>query len=129
MLNKVQLIGNLGSKPELSYVEDQAFISFRLATNRKYKNKQGEVQTETQWHTIRCWGKLAELANKYLKKGQLVFIEGRIQSRSYKDEEGKDRFFTDIIASEFLMLDHKKDAETKKENIEEIKNEKTNKEN
>jgi len=103
-LNKVLLIGNLGSDPELKSFDDQAIVTFRLATNRKYKDKNGKLESDTQWHTIKCWGKLAEIANKLLKKGHQVYLEGRLETRNYEDTEGKDRYFTDIVATNILLL-------------------------
>ena len=109
-LNKVELIGHLGSKPELKHLAGQAYIAFRLATNRKFKDKDNILQTETQWHTIRCWGKLAETANKFLSKGQLIYLEGRLEYRNYEDEGGKAHFFADIVARNLIMLADKKNT-------------------
>jgi single-strand DNA-binding protein len=105
-LNKVQLIGNLGSDPELKTLEGNiAVVKFSLATNESYKDKEGKTITDTEWHTIVMWRGLAETAGKYLKKGSLVFIEGKIKTRHYDDKDGNKKYVTEIVADNFLMLD------------------------
>ena len=85
--------------------------SFRIATTERFKNKDGEQQERTEWHNIVCWGRLAEIANEYLKKGRPVFIEGRIQHRSYDDKDGITRYRTDIIAQNMQFLGSRGETE------------------
>jgi single-strand DNA-binding protein len=103
--NKVKLIGRLGVEPELVKFETgRTLARFTLATNENYKDKKGEWHELTQWHTINAWGKLADLVQKLLKKGQEVIIEGRLVNQSYETKSGEKRFSTIIEASEFLVL-------------------------
>lgn len=105
MRNKVQLIGNLGMDPEMKTLESgKKLVKFSLATNESYKNAKGEKVEETQWHNLIAWGKTAEIANKYLKKGNEVAIEGKLVNRSYEDKEGVKRYITEIVVNEMLML-------------------------
>ncbi len=105
-LNKVTLIGNLGKDPELQTLEGKiAVAKFNLATTDSYKDVSGQTHSQTEWHNIVLWRGLADLAHKYLKKGSLVFVEGKIKTRNYDDKEGKTRYVTEIIAENFLMLD------------------------
>lgn len=104
-VNKVILVGNLGKDPELRYTPSgTAVCTFSLATSDRFKNKQGEQQDRTEWHNIVTWSGLAEICGKYLAKGKQVYIEGRIQSRSYDDRDGNKRYITEIVASEMQML-------------------------
>ncbi len=104
-VNKAIILGNLGADPELRYTPTgQAVTSLRIATTEKYKDKSGVSQSRTEWHNIVCWGRLAEIAKDYLKKGSPVFIEGRIQYRSYDDKDGIKRFRTDIVANAMQLL-------------------------
>lgn len=110
-INKVILIGNLGKDPELRYTPNsQAVATFSLATNRKWKDKGGQPQEQTEWHNIVAWGKQAEICKEYLKKGSSVFVEGRIQYRTYDDKEGNKRYITEIVARSVQMLGRKGDA-------------------
>ncbi len=103
--NKVQLIGNLGNAPEVRNTESgKKLVRFSVATNESYRNAKGEKVTETQWHNIIAWGKLAEIAEKYLAKGTEVAIEGKLTSRTYTDKEGNKKYITEIQANELLML-------------------------
>lgn len=103
--NKVQLIGNLGNAPEVKTFESgKKVANFRLATNESYRNAKGEKVTETQWHNLVVWGKLAEIVEKYLTKGKEVAIEGKLVNRSYNDKEGNKKYITEIQVSELLML-------------------------
>ena len=103
--NKVQLIGNLGNAPEVRNTESgKKLVRFSVATNESYRNATGEKVTETQWHNIIAWGKLAEIAEKYLAKGAEVAIEGKLTSRTYTDKEGNKKYITEIQANELLML-------------------------
>ncbi|MBP1748190.1 MAG: single-stranded DNA-binding protein [Deltaproteobacteria bacterium] len=104
-LNKVLLMGRLGADPELRYTTDgTAVASFRMATSETYKDKSGTKQERTEWHSIVAWRKLAEIAGEYLKKGRLVYIEGRIQSREYEGKDGVKRKVYEIVASDMKML-------------------------
>ncbi|MBN8832844.1 MAG: single-stranded DNA-binding protein [Niastella sp. SCN 39-18] len=103
--NKVQLIGNLGNAPEVRNTESgKKLVRFSIATNETYRNTQGEKVTETQWHNVIAWGKLAEIAEKFLVKGAEVAIEGKLTSRTYTDKEGNKKYFTEVQANELLML-------------------------
>jgi len=104
-VNKVILVGNLGRDPETRYTGGgQAVANFSVATSETYKDKNGERQKRTEWHKIVVWGKQAEIAQQYLKKGSLIFIEGRIQSREWQDKEGQKRTSFEIVANNFRML-------------------------
>jgi len=103
--NKVQLIGNLGGKPEIKEMESgKTLATFSVATNETYRNAKGEKVTETQWHRVVAWGKVAEIALKYLDKGKEVAIEGKLVNRSYTDKGGIKRYITEVQVSELLML-------------------------
>jgi single-strand DNA-binding protein len=106
-LNKVMLIGNLGKDPELRYTTGGvAVATFSLATNESWKDQDGNQQERTEWHNIVAWRKLAEISGEYLKKGRKVYIEGRIQTRSYDDRNtGAKRYITEIVADNLLLLD------------------------
>jgi len=104
-VNKVILVGRLGRDPETRYTGNgQAVAHFSLATDESYKDRNGERQKRTEWHKIVVWGKQAEIAQQYLKKGSLIFIEGRIQSREWQDKEGQKRTSFEIVATSFRML-------------------------
>ena len=104
-VNKVILVGRLGKDPELSYLPSgQSVAKFTLATNRSYKDKTGERKEETEWHNIVAWGKTGEICAQYLTKGGQAFIEGRIQTRTWEDREGKKRNTTEIIAENVVLL-------------------------
>lgn len=103
-VNKVILLGNLGKDAELSYLPSgQAVSKFSLATNRKWKDKNGEWQEETEWHNIVLWGKPAESYSQYLTKGQKIYIEGRIKSRTWEGKDGNKHYATDIIADQIVF--------------------------
>jgi single-strand DNA-binding protein len=110
-VNKVILVGRLGRDPETRYTGGgQAVANFSVATDESYKDKNGERQKRTEWHKIVVWGKQAEIAQQYLKKGSLIFIEGRIQSREWQDKEGQKRTSFEIVASNFRMLGGRSDG-------------------
>ena len=103
--NKVQLIGNLGNAPEVRNTESgKKIVRFSVATNEQYKNAKGERVTETQWHNLIAWGKVADIAEKYLVKGTEVAIEGKLVNRNYMDKEGNKKYITEIQVNELLML-------------------------
>ena len=104
-VNKVILVGNLGRDPEMRYMPSgEAIANLAIATSRKYKNKAGEMVEETEWHRVTFFGKLAEIAGQYLKKGRSVYVEGRIKTDKYTDKEGVEKFSTQIIGNEMQML-------------------------
>jgi single-strand DNA-binding protein len=108
--NSVRLIGNLGMDPEVKEVGNNKKIAkFSLATREVYKNEDGEKVTETQWHNLVAWGNQATLAEKYLKKGNEIAIEGKLTSRNYTDKDGIKRYITEIVVSEIMMIGSKKD--------------------
>jgi single-strand DNA-binding protein len=104
-VNKAIIIGNLGAKPELRYTASgQAVTTLSVATNEKWKNKDGEPQERTEWHRVNVWGRSAENCEKYLDKGRQVYIEGRIQTRSWEDQDGNKRYTTEIVAQTVQFL-------------------------
>jgi single-strand DNA-binding protein len=104
-LNKVMLIGNLGRDPEMRYTPSgKPVTSFSLATNRNWVSADGERHDETEWFNVVAWGNLAEICNQHLSKGQKVYIEGRLQTRSWQDENGQKHFRTEVVANEMLVL-------------------------
>ncbi|WP_205503470.1 single-stranded DNA-binding protein [Rufibacter psychrotolerans] len=104
-INKVILIGNLGKDPEVRHLEGGVAVArFPLATSETFKDKNGERQERTEWHNIVVWRGLAEVAEKYVKKGQSVYIEGRIRTNSYQDKDGIQRYSTEIVADNMTML-------------------------
>ena len=104
-VNKAILIGNLGDAPEIRYLPSgQGVANFSIATNRTWTDREGNRQERTEWHNIVAWGKLAEICEKYLKKGDAVYIEGRIETRSWEDKSGQKRYTTEIVAQEMTML-------------------------
>ena len=106
--NKVQLIGNLGNAPEIKTLEGgKKLARFSMATNEVYRNAKGEKVTETQWHTLVAWGKVADIAEKYLVKGSELAIEGKLVNRSYNDKEGNKKYITEVQVNELLMLGEK----------------------
>ena len=108
-LNKVMLIGNLGRDPEVRYTASSvAVATFSIATNESWQDQDGNTQERTEWHNIVTWRKLAEICHQYLRKGSKVYIEGRIQTRSYDDKNtGVKKYMTEIVASNLIMLDSK----------------------
>jgi single-strand DNA-binding protein len=106
-LNRVQLIGRLGRNPELKNLPSgKKVCGFSLAVNRRWRDKEGELQEVTDWFNIEAWERLAEICGQYLKKGSLIFLEGRLQTDSYEDN-GNTRYFTKVISSQMQMLDRK----------------------
>ena len=104
-INKVILIGNLGRDPETRYMPDGgAITNISVATTDKWKDKNGEMQEKTEWHRVAFFGKLAEIAGEYLKKGSQVYVEGRLQTRKWQDKDGQDKYTTEIVANQMQML-------------------------
>ncbi len=109
--NKVQLIGNLGNAPEIKNTDTGKKVArFSMATNDSYKKENGERVTETQWHNVVAWGKVAELAEQYLNKGSEIAIEGKLTHRDYTDKDGIKRYITEVVVNEILLLDKKVQA-------------------
>ncbi len=113
MLNRVMLIGNLGRDPEIrSTPSGQSVANFSLATNRKWKDKEGNRQEQTEWHNIVIWGKLADIAGQYLTKGKQVYLEGRLQTRSWDDKNsGEKKYRTEVVCDTMLMLGQRGDSD------------------
>ena len=105
-VNRVMLIGNLGKDPDIQFLEGNiAVAKFSLATTETYKDRSGKLISQTEWHTVVLWRGLAELAQKYLHRGSLVYIEGRLKTRSWEDKEGNKKFATEIVGDNLIMLD------------------------
>lgn len=110
-INKVILVGHLGKDPEVRYLDGNVTIaSFPLATSETY-NKEGKRIEQTEWHNIVMWRGLADIASKYLQKGKLVYIEGKLRTRSFEDKEGHKKYTTEIVAENFTVLGRKSDFE------------------
>ncbi len=104
-VNKVILVGNLGRDPEVRYMPDGgAITNISVATTDTWKDKSGEKQERTEWHRVAFFGKLAEIAGEYLKKGSQVYVEGRLQTRKWQDKDGQDKYTTEIVADRMQML-------------------------
>lgn len=109
-LNKVMLIGNVGKDPEVRHLESGvATASFTIATSERYKDRNGEMKEQTEWHNVVCWRTQAEIAEKYVRKGSQLYVEGKIRNRSYNDRDGVTRYITEIVADTFQMLGRKSD--------------------
>ncbi|MEN9572003.1 MAG: hypothetical protein RL172_3234 [Bacteroidota bacterium] len=109
--NKVQLIGNLGKAPEVKTLEGGKKVArFTMATNETYRDRAGRKETQTTWHNIVAWGKVAEIAEKFLDRGKEVAIEGKLVNRSYNDKAGNKQFITEVVANELLLLGDKERA-------------------
>ena len=110
MVNKVILIGNVGADPDVKYLEGGVAVArFGLATSEVYNNKNGERVTQTEWHNIVLWRNLAQIAEKYVKKGMMLYVEGRLRTRSWDDQNGVKRYTTEIYGDNFQMLSRKQD--------------------
>lgn len=111
-LNKAQVIGYLGNDPETRYSQaGDAITTISVATSERWKDKNGEQQERTEWHRVTFFGRLAEIAGEYLKKGSLVYVEGRLQTDKWTDDQGVDRYTTKIIAGDLRMLGPKRDGD------------------
>jgi len=110
-VNRVMLIGNLGKDPDVQFLEGNiAVAKFPLATTETFKDRSGKLVSQTEWHTVVLWRGLAELAQKYLHKGSLVYIEGRLRTRSWEDKEGNRKFATEVVGDNLIMLDKRVDG-------------------
>lgn len=115
-LNQVNLIGNLGGDPEVKYLQSGTCITtISIATTRQWKDADGNKQEKTEWHRVKLWGKLGEIAGEYLSKGSQVYIGGRIEYGKYTAQDGTDRYTTDIVAEEMRMLGGRRDGEAPRE--------------
>lgn len=111
MINKVTLIGNLGRDPEIRHLENGAMVGkFSIATNESYKDKAGEWQNRTEWHDVVVWRGLAERAERDLKKGSLCYVEGKLTHRKYQDQNGNDRYITEVVANTLRSLERRESA-------------------
>ena len=118
-VNRVILVGNLGKDPEIRNLEGGAKVaSFPLATSEKYTNRNGEKVDQTEWHNIQVWGKLADIVEQWMKKGQMVYVEGRLRTRTWEDKEKVKRYTTEIIADNIKMLGGKRDDQAAPQNTE-----------
>lgn len=107
----MMLIGNLGKDPDIQFLEGNIGVAkFSLATTETYKDRSGKLISQTEWHTVVLWRGLAELAQKYLHRGSLVYIEGRLKTRSWEDKEGNKKFATEVVGDNLIMLDKRNDG-------------------
>lgn len=118
-VNKVIILGHLGRDPETRYMANggDPVCNVSIATSESWKDKEGKKHEKTEWHNVVFFKKLAEIAGQYLKKGALTYVEGRMQTRKWKDKDGNDRYMTEIVASEMKMLEKGKLSEETKEEI------------
>lgn len=118
-LNKVMIMGNLGRSPEMRYTPSgRPVTTFSVATNRSWVNAAGERREETEWFNVVAWGNLAEICKQHLTKGQHIYVEGRLQTRAWEDQNGKKHYRTELVANEMIMLDGHRDVETSEESQE-----------
>jgi len=111
-VNKVILVGNVGKDPEIRHLENNLVLArFSLATSETYKNKNGEMVTNTEWHNIVAWRQLAELAERFIKKGRQLYVAGKITTRQWDDKEGNKRYTTEIVADNIRLLGKREDIE------------------
>lgn len=115
-LNKCMLIGHIGNEPEIRTLNNNEKVaSFRLATTERYKDRNGEVKENTEWHQVTAWGKLADIVEKFVKKGSPLYVEGKIITRKWTDKEGNDRFTTEIRAEGIQILGKRETTATRQE--------------
>ncbi len=113
MINKVILVGNVGKDPEIKYLDQDTVVArFPLATSESYNNANGERITNTEWHNITIWRGLAKVVEKYVKKGDQLYLEGKIRTRSYDDKDGVKKYFTEVQVNEMKMLGKRGDSES-----------------
>lgn len=110
-LNKVQMTGRLGADPEMRYTpQGHAVTTFRVAANRSWHTSEGEAHEDTEWFRVVAWNKLAEICNQWLTKGARVYVEGRMQTRQWQDQEGQTRYLSEVIANDIIILDSRRDS-------------------
>ena len=114
MLNKIELIGNLGKDPETKTLTNTQVSKFSIATSESYKDKEGQKVTETEWHDCEVWGKLSEIVDKYLKKGSKVYVSGKIKTQSWDNKDGVKQYRKVIIVRDLLMLGEKEKTDVEK---------------
>ncbi len=115
-LNRALLIGNVGNDPEIRTINNQEKVaSFRLATTERYKDRNGEVKESTEWHQVTAWGKMADIVEKFVKKGCQLYVEGKITTRKWTDKDGNDRFTTEIRAEGIQILGKRETTATRQE--------------
>ena len=111
-LNKAMITGRLGADPEMRFTENgKAITNFRVASNRTWKDANGTQNEDTEWFKVVAWDRLGEICNQYLTKGSRVYVEGRLQTRKWQDKDGTDRWTTELVASDMIMLDSKRDSD------------------
>jgi len=116
-VNRVMLIGNLGKDPDVQFLEGNIGVAkFPLATTETYKDRNGKLLSQTEWHTVVLWRGLAELAQKYLHKGSLIYVEGRLRTRSWEDKDGNKKFATEVVGDNLIMLDKRTDGHSNNTN-------------
>jgi single-strand DNA-binding protein len=119
-LNKVMVIGHAGRDPEMRYIPSgKPVTSFSVATSRSWTNSEGERRQETEWFNVVAWGNLAEICKQHIRKGQQVYVEGRLQTRSWEDHEGRKRFRTELVANEMILLGERRGASEAAESTDE----------
>lgn len=129
-VNKVILVGNLGKDPEIRHLENgTAVANFTIATSESYKDKAGARVDQTEWHNIVVWRKLAEIAESYLKKGSQVYLEGKLRTRSWEDQQGNKRYTTEVVADTFTMLGKKEVAQNPQNTLDSLNNSDTSQQN
>jgi len=112
-VNKAILVGNLGDDPEVRYMPNgKAVANLYLATSESWKDQQGQLQEKTEWHRLTMYDRLAEIAGEYLKKGSKIYVEGKLKTRKWQDQQGRDRYTTEVICKEMQMIDSKADNAT-----------------
>src|SRR5262245_31543055 len=110
-LNKVQMTGRLGADPEMRFTpQGHAVTTFRVASNRSWRTAEGEAHEDTEWFRVVAWNKLAEICNQWLSKGSRVYVEGRMQTRQWQDQEGQTRYLSEVIANDIIILDSRRDS-------------------
>jgi single-strand DNA-binding protein len=111
-LNKVQMTGRLGADPEMRYTpQGHAVTTFRVASNRTWRNPEGETQEDTEWFRVVAWNRLAEICHQWLAKGSRVYVEGRMQTRQWQDQEGQPRSLSEVVANDVIILDTRRDTQ------------------
>jgi single-strand DNA-binding protein len=118
MVNKVMLLGRLGQDPEIKYLQDGSMVAnIRIATDEQWKDKNGEKVQKTEWHRATAFKKLAEICGNYLNKGSLIFITGKLQTRSWDDKDGNKRYITEIIMQEMRMIGGKTESQKSSDDV------------
>jgi len=123
-MNKCSLMGNLGSDPEMRYTPSgRAVTNFRLAVNRRWRDAEGQLQEKVEWFRVICWGRLAEVANQYCQRGSPIYVEGRLETRSFEGADGQVRYLTELVAQDLILLPRGNGNGTPTEETEEVEEE------